>query len=264
MEGQPHYTVNNFPQFLRPQDPAKTEEDRTKMKNKVETVIKVLYIEPGTVLSITHMFYIRKFFNCICMVYNGTSCGLNLALWAPYFGLPIVQHTLCALLTGYSQCDMDVGEMFLKFPLHPDLRPFVVVYITHIKNRPDEEGWDQDSTRVWERWDTNFMGLIDSPYQSFQLIIYVKFISYGEIKDPLNPSQCSHDKLNLPGDEFYTPKLTWVMKVRPDRHLGSEVFIYIDYGCIIAHSELVFWKAENKFCSTFNSLGIQDASRKRT
>ena len=91
-----------------PNDPEKTEEDRTKMKNKVEKVIKRMYIESGTVLSLTHMFYVRKELNDIRMVYNGTSCGLNLALWEPYFGLTIVQHTLSTLLPGYSQCDMDV------------------------------------------------------------------------------------------------------------------------------------------------------------
>ena len=134
------------------------------MNNKVDKVRKRLYIEPGTVLSTTHMFYVCKCFNGIRMVYNGTSFGLNLALWAPHFGLPIVQHTFRALLPGYSQCDMDVGEMFLNFPLHPDLRPFVGVYVTHIKSRPEKEGWDQDRTRVWECWAKNFMGLTDSPY----------------------------------------------------------------------------------------------------
>ena len=68
--------------------------------------------ETGTFLSPTHMFYVCKGLNDIRMVYNGTSCGLNLALWAPHFGLPIVQHTLRALLPVYSQCDMDVGESF--------------------------------------------------------------------------------------------------------------------------------------------------------
>ena len=121
------------------------------MNNKEEKVRIRLYIEPGTVLSLTHMFFVRKCLNDIRMVYNSTSCGLNLALWAPYFGLPSVQHTLCALIPGYSQCDMDVGEMFLDFPLQPDLRLFAGVDITHINSRPDEEGWDQDRTRVWER-----------------------------------------------------------------------------------------------------------------
>ena len=137
MEGRPHYEMNNFPQFLRPQDPAKTEEYCTKMKNNMDKIRKILHIEPGTVLSLTRMFYV-----CKC-------CGLNIALWAPYFCLPIVKHTLRALLPGYSQCDMDVGEMFLNFPLHPDLRPFAGVDITHIKIRQDEEGWYQDRTIVW-------------------------------------------------------------------------------------------------------------------
>ena len=70
--------------------------------------------------------------------------------------------------------------------------------------------------------------------------------------------------MNLPGDEYYTPKLPRVMKVRSDGHLASEVFIYVDDGHIIAHSELVWWQAAKRFCSIFNSLGIQDASRKRT
>ena len=65
---------------------------------------------------------------------------------------------------------------------------------------PDEEGWDQDKTRVWEGWAKNFMGTTYSPYQSLKLMIHVKFIDYGERKDPLNPFQRSHANLNLTGD----------------------------------------------------------------
>ena len=54
------------------------------------------------------------------------------------------------------------------------------------------------------------------------------------------------------------------MKVRSDGHLAIKVFIYVDYGHIIAHSELVCWQAENISSSICNSLGIQDVSRKRT
>ena len=74
------------------------------------------------------------------------------------------------------------------------------------------------------------MGLIDSLYQSLQLLIHAKFIAYGERKDTLKPFQWSHANLNLPGDESYTPKITWVTKVRSDGHLESEVFIYVDDG----------------------------------
>ena len=61
---------------------------------------------------------------------------------------------------------MDVGENFLKSHLHPELRPFEGVDITYIKRRPYEEGWDEDRTKVWERWAKNFMGITDSPYIS--------------------------------------------------------------------------------------------------
>ena len=69
------------------------------------------------------------------------------------------------------------------------------------------------------------MGLTDSPYQYFQLLIHFKFIAYRDRKDALNPFQCSHANLNLQGDEQYTPQLPWVMKVRSYGHLESEVFI---------------------------------------
>ena len=114
-----------------------------------------------------------------------------------------------------------------------------------------------------ERWDKNFMGLTESPYQSLKLMIYVKFIAYGERKDMLNPFQWIQDKLNLPGEKSYTPRLSWVMKVRLDGHLASEVFIYVDDGCIIDPLNLVCWQSAKRFFSICNSPGIQYASRKR-
>ena len=108
---------------------------------------------------------------------------------------------------------MDMGDFF-NLPLHPDLRSFSGINITHTKSRPDKEGWDQDRTRVWECWDKNFMGLTDSPYRYLQLLIHVKFIAHGERKDALKPFQWIHSKLNLKGDKSCTPKLPWVIKVR--------------------------------------------------
>ena len=154
------------------------------------------------------------------------------------------------------------GRNVFEEPLNPDLRLFAGVYIIHIKSRPDEERWDQDRTRVWERWDKNCLGLKDSPYQYLQLLIHVRFIAYRYRKDALKTFQWSQVKLNLTGDESYKLKLPWLMKVRLDGHLSSEVFIYVDDSRIIDHSELVCWKEAKRFCSICNSLGIQDAPRK--
>ena len=56
-------------------------------------------------------------------------------------------------------------------------------------------------------------------------MVNVKFISYGDREDTLNPFQWSQAKLNLQEDESYAPKLPWVMKSRLDGRLASVVFI---------------------------------------
>ena len=151
---------------------------------------------------------------------------------------------------------MDVGEMFLKSTLHPDLKPFAGLDTTPIKSRLDKEGWYQEKTRVWECYAKNFKGLTESPYWSLQLLIHVTFIDNGERKDALNPFQWSHAKMNLPVDESYISKLLSVMKVRSDGHLASEVFIYVDDSRIIAHPKLVCWQAAKNFLSICNSQEI--------
>ena len=121
-------------------------------------------------------------------------------LWEPHVVLPIFQHNLQALPPGYPQCDMEIGEIFLNFPLHTELRSFAGVEITPVKSRRYEEGWYQDRNRFWERMAKDFMGLTDYPYKYLKLLIHVKVIAYGDRKYPLNPFQWSHTKLNLPGE----------------------------------------------------------------
>ena len=62
--------------------------------------------------------------------YDGTASGLNEVVWAPHFSLPIAETTLRGLVKGDYQSDLDIGENFLNFMLHPDLRPFCGVDVT--------------------------------------------------------------------------------------------------------------------------------------
>ena len=144
-DGQPHFITGPFPQFLQPQkghkDPAKHE----LMRAKVVQVRKQGYILPGKVVGGAHYFCVDKGEGDIRMVYNGTSCGLNDVLWAPRFGLPTVKQTLRALLAGYCQCDLDVGEQFLNFPLHIDLREYSGVDVRGVRSlgQGDQE-WEDE------------------------------------------------------------------------------------------------------------------------
>ena len=102
---------------------------------------------------------------------------------------------------------MDVGDMFLNFPLHPEMRPYAGVDITYVKGIGKErKEWENDRTRKWERWTRNFMGLTDSPYRSLQLIMVGKQLAYGRPEDLQNPFQWDRVVLNLPGTETYDPR----------------------------------------------------------
>ena len=69
----------------------------------------------------------------IRLVLNGSSCGLNNSVWAPKFWLPTSASMTRVLSYNYKAVDIDLGEMFLNFPLDPQLRSFSGMDITHFK-----------------------------------------------------------------------------------------------------------------------------------
>ena len=260
-DGQPHFEIGKLPRFLKGQIPPKDGEGRSKMKAKLDKVRQRLYIEVGTVLSLTHMFYVLKGLDDIRMVYNGTSCGLNAAIWSPHFGLPLVRYTFRSLLPEYHQCDMDVQEMFMNFQLGLRIRQYAGVDVSHVRDTSaTAPEWEKKRTLHWERWGRNFMGLTDSPYRSLQLLIKVKHIAYGNRHQKRNPFAWRTVILNLPGSATYNPRLPWVMKLRTDGHLACEVYIYVDDGRITGFSKMECWRAAKRFCSVCTDLGVQDAS----
>ena len=104
------------------------------MRKKVVQVRKWGYISSGPVASGTHYFSVPKGLDDIRMVYNGMSCRLNDVLWAPRFGLPTVKQTLRALLSGYMQCDLDIGEQFPNYYLHEELRQYSGVDVQEVRS----------------------------------------------------------------------------------------------------------------------------------
>jgi hypothetical protein len=67
----------------------------------------------------------------IHLVYSGTSCGLNDALWEPNFWLPTPATAARSISYGCYMVDIDLGEMFLNFPLHKILQKFPGVNFSH-------------------------------------------------------------------------------------------------------------------------------------
>ena len=265
-DGQPHFMTGTPGEpFLRKQAKAKDPLKHELMRAKVVQVRRRGYIRTGAVTSGTHYFCVDKGETDIRMVYNGTSCGLNAYLHAPHYGLLSVKHTMRALREGYYQCDMDVGEQFLNYKLHKDLRLLSGVDVREVRSRnPADASWEASRPGNWERWERNWMGLRDSPYRSLQWQARLKLELYGDRRLRANPFHWERVIFNLPGSKGYRADLPWVFKLRWDGKLGVEVFVYVDDGRAIGPTEFLTWQAARWYGAGCSRRGVQDASRKRT
>jgi hypothetical protein len=86
----------------------------------------------GFVDSLMSLFEVPKGLTDIRIVFDGTACGLNDMLWAPWFRLPTVKTMFRSLDVGYRSADNDLGEMFYNFWLHETLRNLCGVDLTQI------------------------------------------------------------------------------------------------------------------------------------
>jgi hypothetical protein len=265
-DGQPHYLTGPFgPPFLRPQSSHRDPSKQELIRAKVVKVQKLDHIKAGNVVSGTSFFSVDKGVTDIRMVYNGTSCGLNKALYAPHFGLPTVRETLRAILPGYYQCDLDVQDQFLNFKLHKSLREHSGVDVHKVRSvTPEDADWEGQRPSRWERWERNWMDLRDSPYRSIQWQVRLKLEVYSNMRALANPFHWDHVKLNLPGSVGYRADLPWVMKVRADGLLALEVFVYVDDVRVTGATADLAWWAARAYAAWCSKLGVQDAARKRT
>jgi hypothetical protein len=78
------------------------------------------------------MFHVQKGPDNIRWVYNGTKSGLNESVYAPCFTSPTIDSMSRWIIAGAWLADNDYGEMFLNFPLHPDLRKYCGVDLTQL------------------------------------------------------------------------------------------------------------------------------------
>jgi hypothetical protein len=205
---------------------------------------------------------LRQWGDDIRMVYDSTRSGLNDAMWAPWFPLPTIEAHLRFVDNGTHMGDIDIGDMFLNFMLHDDVRMVAGVDLTPFS---PEELDDQGQVNViWERWTRCGMGFKSSPYNTIQGILMAEEIVRGDHRDANNILRWDTVLLNLPGSISYQPGKPWVMKIRsPDGKMACDFIIYVDD---IRTAGNDWWEgrlAARRVASTMHWLGIQDAARKR-
>lgn len=244
--------------YTKAQKKPLTMDEWEKVREKLNCIRDRGYVEAGVVESLTNFFCVPKGEDDIRMVYDGTASGLNDALWAPWFPLPTVESLLRAVEPGTYMCDTDVGEMFLNFMLHEEVRKMCGVDFTLYY--PEEVG--QGVGNLWERWCRCAMGLTTSPYQAIQGMMWAKELMMGNRLDESNVFRWSKLQMNLPGMTGYDPTKMWLCKVRKDDTVACDVFIYCDDCRYTGPTETECWKAAQRGSSILGKLGIQNAARK--
>ncbi len=223
-----------LPRWYHPQPYEKDVQLRNQVTKKLHTVQERGYIAPGTVKSLTSYFPVPKGPDDIRMVYDGTKCGLNHVVWAPWFALPTIEEHLRAVTVGTYMADLDVSEQFLNFILSEDLQPYAGVDLTP---------YFGSSSKVWERWTRCFMGFTASPFCAAQGMMHAEEFVKGDPSSPSNAFRYDSVVLNLPGQRNYRPHLPWVFKSRLDGAIACDLFIHVDDSRTTGPSEEECWAA---------------------
>ena len=203
----------------------------------------------------------------IRMVQNGSSCGLNKAVWASNFWLPNASSMTRVLGFNYKAVDLDLGEMFLNFPLHKelvsysgmDLSPYKRDLTEFIKSTKFE-----NSNNLYVVNGRNWMGLRPSPEWSCRFYYLAEEFIRGNEKEPQNPLRWDRVVLNLIGNSDFNPALPNVFKWNEKaQKLAGEIKAYVDDLRALGWSLEHAWQIAHLIACRLQFLGIQDAARKR-
>ena len=115
-DGMMPYTRGELPRHRHPAQTQKREKFTLYLPKLLKILDRRYVVTSELIKSFADYFDVKKD-DDIRMVYIGTSCGLNWALWAPKVWLPTSKSALRVFDYGYFSVDVDLGEMFLNFPL---------------------------------------------------------------------------------------------------------------------------------------------------
>ena len=252
---------DKLPSYWKRQQWPQDEASCSKLKKKLSNVRAKSYVQPGFVKSLTSYFAVPKAKTDIRVVYDATACGLNEGLWAPNFFLPTVDSILRNASSSTWFGDIDLGEMFLNYPLDEAVRPYAGVDVSNVDLTELEL---KGLKRIIERWVRCLMGFKPSPYITTQTFAWSEEIIMGKRLDENNPFYWDTVILNLPGLQGYQPDKPWVYKWNSKKSIMASFFgTYIDDIRGGGATEIECRRSIHRTACRINYLGQQDAPRKR-
>ena len=237
--------------------------------SKIKKALKrgYLNIAPDVkkVHNVIDYFGVEKGESDIRVVFNGTSCGLNGAVWAPNFWLPTAKSMVRALNFNFKSVDIDLGEMFLNFPLSQKLISYSGVDLTPFKMQLKNDKLAKNvNGKLVATWSRTWMGFRPSPEWACRFYYLAEEFVRGNEQDIKNPLYWKSIILNLIGNETYNPSLPNVYKWNDlVQNIAGEIKAYVDDLRVVGLSWEHAWTIARLVASRLQFLGIQDAPRKR-
>ena len=108
-------------------------ETRQLVSTKVESMVSKSYLELGVVKTSLHYFAVPEGKDDIRVAFDGTSCGLNEALWSPNVFLP-TSCNAAEMLTfeSWRMADSNFAEFFHNFFSDERVRKHAGVDVSHL------------------------------------------------------------------------------------------------------------------------------------
>ena len=215
-DGFPPKLLHNLPTNLK-RPHAMKEDDRLKLLEKLSTCLSKGYLRlvpASNVKSYIDIFGVPKGPDDIRMVLNGASCGINESLFSSNFWLPM-SNTMTRLLSfGYRAVDVDLGEMFLNFPLDHVLQGYSGIDLSMFRKElshqiPTTLEKDNRLSAIWTR---SWFGLKSSPEVAITYYHLAEEFVRGKQDDLDNPLRWDEIKLNMIGEEEFNPSFPNVYK----------------------------------------------------
>ena len=234
-DGMMVFFIGDPPEYHEKQPKDKDPQSKILTEEKLQKVVDRGYLDNDQmVVSLTSFFHVPKGAFDIRMVYDGTKCGLDGSVWVPSFFMPTLASHLRAVVEGTHMCDVDIGEMFLNFMLHPTLRVLCGVDLSNhnIDLKDLDVPIEATEVRKWLAWNRIAMGLKWSPYQAVKSMHFAEEVIRGDRHDPANVFRWDYVRMNLPGQADYDPSLPWVSKVKDledgETVIAADLFTFVD------------------------------------
>lgn len=267
VKGFPATALKKLPSY-QPRKQTWDANTRILLAKKIAKVIDRVYIKivsKEKIKSFVDFFAVPKGEDDIRLVYNGTTAGLTDSLWAPRFWLPSADTLLRLLHFNYAMVDIDLGEMFLNFPLPEELSEVSGIDFSSIKSELCRalgiEDIPDELVGIWLR---TWMGLRNSPEWAARFYYLMEEFVRGDESSRKNPLSWDTVKLNIIGQPGYNPSLPHVIKWKSwlNRPAGDSVS-FVDDLRTSGYNLEESWAIARRLASRIQYMGSQDAPRKR-